>query len=289
MCLITVFTPTYNRKSFLPNLHHSLCSQTFKNFEWLIIDDGSTDGTELLIQEFQNSKIIDIRYYKQPNGGKHRAFNVAVDMARGEIFSIVDSDDTLFDNALNVLWNEYQKVKSDKLICRISNPRMFKSQPIYDGKSSDLYYGEFVSKYSDILEYWDSFKTSILLDYKFPDIEGEKFCSEALIFTTLGCDYKVHFFFGKYYDSKYYPDGLTASSLYRRVFSINYTLLVYENSYNLRRMPLMYRLKSLVNLYFFSFFKRGKTIDYMKKYGVLSFPFMMFGFVLYMKYKIVKK
>ena len=97
MCLITVFTPTYNRKSFLPNLYHSLCSQTFRNFEWLIVDDGSTDCTEILIQEFQQSKEINIRYYKQPNGGKHRAFNVAVDMAKGEIFSIVDSDDIFPD------------------------------------------------------------------------------------------------------------------------------------------------------------------------------------------------
>ena len=289
MCLITVFTPTYNRASLLPHLYNSLCFQSFKDFEWLLIDDGSTDNTEKLVNVFIEEDIVNIRYYRQENGGKHRAFNRAIDLANGKIFSIVDSDDTLFEDALAVLWDEYQKVRDDNSICRISNPIMFKSFPIYNAKSYDSYIGDFGRKYPTVTEFWDSFKATLLVNYRFPDIPGENFCSEALLFTPIGCDYKVHFFFGHYYESKYYSDGLTMNSLKRRIENINYTLMTYANSYRLKRMPLKYRYRALINLYRFSFFKKGMTLFYLKRIGLFSIPFLFCGIILYCKYLLERK
>lgn len=101
--MITVFTPTYNRENTLARLYESLKEQTYKDFEWLIVDDGSTDSTSSLIQKFQEENIIQIRYYYTSNGGKHRAINFGVKKANGELFFIVDSDDYVMPNVLEII------------------------------------------------------------------------------------------------------------------------------------------------------------------------------------------
>ena len=101
---ITVFTPTYNRSYIIERLYHSLKRQTFRDFEWIVIDDGSTDDTELRFTQIQNdSNDFPIHYIKTANGGKHRAINKGVTRASGELFYIVDSDDFLPDDALEII------------------------------------------------------------------------------------------------------------------------------------------------------------------------------------------
>lgn len=98
---ITVFTPTYNRGYCLERLFKSLLDQTFKDFEWLIIDDGSTDNTEKLVENFQKScKDFPIIYKKTENGGKHRAINRGMSLVNGEMILFMDSDDWLRKDAL---------------------------------------------------------------------------------------------------------------------------------------------------------------------------------------------
>ena len=98
--MITVFTPTYNRGNLLKRLYDSLCNQSFKDFEWLIVDDGSKDDTETVIANFIAQQKLVINYLKQENGGKHRAINKGVKEAKGEYFFIADSDDRLPKEAL---------------------------------------------------------------------------------------------------------------------------------------------------------------------------------------------
>ncbi|MCI7310350.1 MAG: glycosyltransferase family 2 protein [Prevotella sp.] len=94
--MLTVFTPTYSRAYSLPRLYESLKAQTFVDFEWLIVDDGSTDGTKQLIEKWSDEDSF-IRYYRQERGGKHRAINLGVQQAKGDLFFIVDSDEYLPD------------------------------------------------------------------------------------------------------------------------------------------------------------------------------------------------
>lgn len=94
--LITVFTPTFNRARTLSRLWESLKKQTSYDFEWLIVDDGSNDDTRIVVDDLKkNTKEFSIRYKKKENGGKHRAINYGVSIAKGELFFIVDSDDWL--------------------------------------------------------------------------------------------------------------------------------------------------------------------------------------------------
>lgn len=99
----TVFTPTYNRAHTLPRVYASLCVQTFGDFEWLVIDDGSTDNTAELVASWQREAWFPIRYIWKENGGKHTAHNRAIVEARGELFVWLDSDDACTPNALERL------------------------------------------------------------------------------------------------------------------------------------------------------------------------------------------
>lgn len=119
--LITVFTPTYNRAHLLPRLYESLCRQTFTDFEWVIVDDGSVDDTKGLVNKFlvdktQHSTLNTntIRYFYQENGGKHRAINRGVKEAQGELFFIADSDDSLPPDALEQVARVYETVRGDE-------------------------------------------------------------------------------------------------------------------------------------------------------------------------------
>src|SRR6266568_2184665 len=104
---ITVFTPTYNRAHTLTRAFNSLTKQQCTLFEWLVIDDGSTDETTSILESARRLAAFDIRVIKQPNGGKHRAHNTAVRQSKGELTLILDSDDELVPGAIEDIWREW--------------------------------------------------------------------------------------------------------------------------------------------------------------------------------------
>jgi glycosyltransferase involved in cell wall biosynthesis len=110
----TVFTPTYNRAHTLHRVFESLEKQTFRDFEWLIVDDGSTDQTASLVAGWQEAAAFPIWYVRQENQGKHIAINKGVKIAKGELFLIVDSDDALVATALETLWSYWSSIPADK-------------------------------------------------------------------------------------------------------------------------------------------------------------------------------
>ena len=109
MAKITVFTPTYNRAYCLNKCYESLKRQTNKDFEWLIIDDGSTDNTKYLVEDWiKEKKDFNIRYVYKENGGMHTAYNLAYEKIDTELSMNVDSDDFLTDTAIEdilTFWN----------------------------------------------------------------------------------------------------------------------------------------------------------------------------------------
>lgn len=101
--LLTIFTPTYNRANKLENVYNSLKNQISSEYEWLIVDDGSIDNTKKIVEKFINDSLLNVRYIKKDNGGKHTAHNLAVDEAKGKYFMCLDSDDFLKENTINSL------------------------------------------------------------------------------------------------------------------------------------------------------------------------------------------
>ena len=116
---ITVFTPTYNRAYIINRLYESLQRQEIHNFEWLVVDDGSVDETEELFRTWMNNESkFPIRYYKKKNGGKCRAINFALDLAKGKLFFVVDSDDYLTDTAIEDILSFWKKNKRENIGAR---------------------------------------------------------------------------------------------------------------------------------------------------------------------------
>ena len=114
MKLVTVFTPTYNRGHLLGRLYESLKAQSDHRFEWLIVDDGSTDDTADIVAPWLAQKELPVTYIRTENGGKHRAINHGISIAHGEIFFIVDSDDWLAPNAIERIFYWENSIAGEK-------------------------------------------------------------------------------------------------------------------------------------------------------------------------------
>ena len=117
---VTILTPTYNRAHTLPRVFESLQKQTFKDFEWLVIDDGSTDNTKELVEEFQKNTDFYIRYYHQENQHKFLTFFRGIDLAEGKYFSPLDSDDALPKDSMEILVNTWESIPDSKNIVFVS-------------------------------------------------------------------------------------------------------------------------------------------------------------------------
>lgn len=112
MNYITVFTPTYNRAYCLHKCYESMLRQTCKNFDWLIIDDGSTDGTKELVEKWISyNPEFNIRYIYKENGGMHTAYNLAYENIETELSMNIDSDDYLTDTAIADILSFWTKNK----------------------------------------------------------------------------------------------------------------------------------------------------------------------------------
>lgn len=187
---LTIFTPTYNRANMLMRVYHSLMSQSNYDFEWLIIDDGSSDNTAPVVERFNSTK-FDIVYYKQSNGGKHTAYNRALKMARGEYFFCLDSDDWLAENAVQNIITKICPMgvkfvlayKEDQIGKRLSDEFPENVQQIDLFKLNNQYHcnGEF-----SII-----FRTDFARRFPFPVFEGEKFITEAVVYDRMALDESV--------------------------------------------------------------------------------------------------
>ncbi|SFL16179.1 Glycosyl transferase family 2 [Paenibacillus sp. 1_12] len=111
--ILTIFTPSYNRAYTLHLCYESLLRQTFKDFVWLIIDDGSTDNTKELVDSWISEGTLNIRYHYQDNLGMHGAHNTAYELIDTELNVCIDSDDYMSDNAVETIISFWDKNGSD--------------------------------------------------------------------------------------------------------------------------------------------------------------------------------
>lgn len=282
---ITVFTPTYNRRDTLPRLYNSLLRQTSKDFEWIIVDDGSVDHTDQLVQEWIDANKLVISYHKKENGGKHRAVNAGLQLAKGELFFIVDSDDYLTDESIEFLVEKSDLLKGD--IIGIAPRKGYADMQLVGGEFPD---GSFVSNHiektyklrlkGDLAEV---VKTEVLRQYQFPDFPGEKFCAESLLWNKLANDkYKFIFDNTLIYICEYLDGGLTANSLKNRRTSPSYATLLYKELAESRDLPLNQKIRAYLNFWRFAFFTNRSILGNLKflNYNLLGFLTLPVGIVL---------
>lgn len=283
--MITVFTPTYNRKYIIGKLYESLCSQTCQNFEWVIVDDGSTDGTKGLISSFISEQKIAIRYIKKTNGGKHRAINSGLQEARGELFFIVDSDDALASNAIERIIYHYSNVKDKSKFAGICGLKAHFSGEKISGEPNfevlDCSSLEFRFKHKMKGDMAEVFKTDILKKYPFPEIPREKFCPEALIWNRIASKYKLRYFNEKIYLCDYLPDGLTAKIVRIRMKSPEASKMYYSELYH-TKIPYIQKVKAAINYWRFAFNSFKSFRENIKPIGIFSILVIPISSLLYL-------
>lgn len=283
---VTIFTPTYNRAYSISKLYDSLLKQTDNRFEWVIVDDGSTDNTKDLVYEWINNGEIKIKYFKQKNGGKHRAINRGLELSKGELFFIVDSDDWLSENAIERIYSHYEQIKGDELFAGICGLRVYSNGQRIGGEQEfgilDCNALDFRYKYNIKGDMSEVFITDILREYKFPEIEGETFCPESLVWNRIAQKYNMRYFYEKIYYCEYLPDGLSAKNMKIRANSPIATCTYYaELSKN--RIPLYQKIKAIINYWRFSFWINSKWSkkQIISKVGFLALLLYPIGYIFF--------
>lgn len=219
----SVFTPTYNRRKLLERLYKYLVSENYSDMEWIVIDDGSNDGTSTFMEEIKGEESFEIKYIFQENAGKYMAFNRAIEEARGDYFICMDSDDLYIKDAF---------VKLDKLVDHLENNQAgicFLSAFIneemkiigdkFPDNLSESSLIDIVYKYHIYGDKGILHRTNIIKKYRFPIIPGEKFITETVLYAQISKHYK-YLLVNEVYELKDYQDnGL--SSKYRRLMNCN--------------------------------------------------------------------
>jgi FkbM family methyltransferase len=211
----TVFTPTFNRGHTIHRVYESLKTQTCRNFEWLIIDDGSTDNTGKLVEGWQKKADFPIRYLRQENHGKHVAFNRAVLEAQGELFLTFDSDDACVPEALAYFKHYWDNIPEDErnqfsavtALCVDQYGKVIGDKfpkDVIDSNSLEITY-----KFKVKGDKWGFQRTEILKGFPFPVIEGEKFIPEGIVWNAIARKFKTRFVNKAVKIIEYLPDGLS--------------------------------------------------------------------------------
>ena len=214
--MITVFTPTYNRGLFLRRLYGSLLEQTTYDFEWIVVDDESTDDTQLFLEKVRNmNDPFPIRTFRQKHGGKHRAINLALDHAKGDYFFIVDSDDWLPNNAIALLTKWLKEIEGIPHLCGVAGQKaLADGKPVGSSFACDEAFidaSNFERKKLHIEgDKAEVFETEVLRAHPFPEFDGEFFVTEAVCWNAIAADgYKLRWYQEPIYYCEYLEDGLT--------------------------------------------------------------------------------
>lgn len=255
---VSVITPTFNRAYILKQCYQSLLNQTESDFEWIVIDDGSTDETEKLVSEMIAENKILIRYEKQENGGKHRAHNRGVRIAQGELSVCVDSDDALSPHAIarvKEIWNEAKKKNAIGILALrgdfVSHQRICTVLPenVQYAKMTEL-----TNRYKFSGDTVLFFKTSLLRQHYFKEFDNECFMPEISMYAELDEIGQMFLLNEVLYYCEYLEDGLTAK----------YAQLLKDNpmgtAYAYYRMALV-----------------SKSMKYQVKYGIISKAYYKIG------------
>lgn len=288
---LTIFTPTYNWAETLRRVFDSLRVQNIDGFEWLVIDDGSTDDTRRLMGEFMDEALFTVRYHYREHGGKHRAYNDALKLARGKFFFTVDSDDWLSAGSLDVLLQYLPQIYANDSVCGIV---ALKEDP------KGYIYGRRLDVHDNIISLQDLekmrrtgersyiFKTEVARRYPFPTIDEENFVTESVVYDRIGADWKFLTIDRPLTVCEYQKDGLSGN-IYQLMWNIPQGFIIYHRQRIVRAYSLSKVIRHTLRYHAFRHIagRRFRGEKYTGRYSVLVRLLSFVGPLgrLYYKYK----
>lgn len=195
--MFTVFTPVFNRRDTIHRVYDSLIQQTYKNFEWIVIDDGSTDNVIELLNDYRDKAPFPVTVLQQKNMGKHVAWNRAVKMAKGELFVPADSDDAFIPSTLETFRKYWLSIEKEQrylfsginVLCKDGDSGLIVGDPFPESSmiSNNL---DLAYKHKIKGEKWGCIRTDVLKERPFAEIPGS-YLSEAWIWFYIARRYNV--------------------------------------------------------------------------------------------------
>lgn len=270
MCKLTVFTATYNRGHLIHQLYESLKRQKEFDFEWLVIDDGSTDQTKELFEKWvKEEHLFAIRYYSQENQGLIKTLNRGISLARGEYFSKIDSDDFVVDDYTTYIMKWTKMIKNVQDVYGVSGLRVRPDGTPLKGSWPKIPKGKYVDatdlerkKYNLDADMCEAWKTEVLRKHPFPVWPGEKFAPEQLVLYDIALEgLKI----------RWYPIAMSVCEYQEGGLTLGASKLEKQN-------PMGYAMMYNQNLKIYISFKRHlydatqmtALVFYAKQYGYLK-------------------
>jgi len=287
---LTILTPTYNRGYILNRLYESLLNQKNQNFEWLIIDDRSSDDTSRVVESFIKDEKLKIRYIKQNNGGKHRALNTGIKNIETELVFIVDSDDYLLPDAISEVLKLHQVYAKDNNVCGYSFLRCFPDLQINGSQfKSSPYLSDYVTcRMNEGIDgdKAEVYKTDILKKYPFLEVPNENFLFEDYVWIQMADSYKTVHVNIPIYVGDYLEDGLT-KNIDKKKISNPIGMVERANIIGKSNANLTFKIKAMVMLIVYGLVAKlsfRKILD--KSFNKLLCILLYVPSQLYFKFKV---
>lgn len=282
--ILTIFTPAYNRGYTIHKCYESLKRQTDKNFKWLVIDDGSTDNTKDLIMKWKKEADFKITYVYKKNGGMHTAHNTAYENIDTELNVCIDSDDYLTDDAVEIIVNEWQQVRSDKL-AGIGALDIFESGEVIGTKfPSDLKQAKYFDIYNKHGVYGDKkfvYRTDLIKKFPYPEYEGEKYVGLDYKYKKLDENYELALVNKSICVVEYMEDGSSMNMLNQyRKNPKGWCFFRLENL-KIPQASLKYKFKECIHYVSSSIMCKNKEFISNSPYKGLTLAAIPFGLALY--------
>ncbi|MEH8200900.1 glycosyltransferase family 2 protein [Aeromonas veronii] len=290
--MISYVTAVYNRELLIVDLYNSLVSQTDLDFEWLVIDDGSTDHTYETINKLVNIAPFSMKVFRHENSGKHKSLNYLTNhsCALTTLYVFIDSDDLMLPHAtayIKSVWNGIDVNNKEKLIGLFC--------PFVKGHNIDSVSNDFTSNDLNIFMNGKAAKDYLLKSQdllpiirkdlfdskKFPEFDGENFIPESALWDSLLMSAGAIFPHSEVAVVRYQADGLSSKALKLRLKNINGTIFTYEQALH-ANFSLKFRFFSLINYYRFLLHSRKKI-----KFYLYFYPVFWIGVIFYFKDRLL--
>ena len=219
MCTLSIITPTYNRAAYLERCFQSLQRQTCMDFEWIIVDDGSSDNTAEVVSAFRPEQFT-LQFVQKKNGGKHTALNASHPYIHGKYVLILDSDDYLTDTAVEevlVAWAKYEQNEKIGVVTFLRGTPDLKPLCVvddYDQPVDLMRYKRHRIVSSDCCEV---IRTDLFKRYPFPEYANERFVAECALWNRVSFTHECIYRNSVIYICEYLAGGLTDSGRKMRV------------------------------------------------------------------------
>lgn len=290
MKTLTVFTPTYNRAYCLGQCYDSLVRQSNKDFVWLIIDDGSSDGTDELVKGWINEGKIAIQYHYQKNQGMHGGHNSAYDLVETELNVCIDSDDYMPDDAVDKILKFWKNADKDDKVAGIIGLDSYKNGQIIGQKIPDTLTRTTLEALHNKHKIGGDkklvYRTEIVKKYqRYPIFEEERFVPLGTLYLLIDKDYELLCLNEVLCIVEYMEDGSSRNIVkqyYRHPKGFQYARMLnmkYSNYFKVKFKNAVHYVSHSLQLKDFKFL--SKTPKPLLTFIAIPFGVLLYGYVMY--------